>query len=231
LINVICTLADVQAVLFDAVGTLIEPMPTVASAYAGIGTKFGSTVTEAEMSQRFAVAFQRHSLKHKTSEEIEYEFWRQVVGEVLGPVHDEARCFEELYRHFAQPTSWRLINGVELLLNDIFSAGKTVAIASNFDGRLHAVMDGIPVLAQIKNRFISAEIGWRKPSEPFFLYCMNQLQCPPDQMLMVGDDCKNDVLAARAVGLNAIHISGNGTDPAAGTVKNIVELNQHWARG
>src|SRR5436309_68347 len=52
-------LADVDAVFFDAVGTLIHPEPSPAAAYAEVARRHGCALTAEEVRPRFAAAFAR----------------------------------------------------------------------------------------------------------------------------------------------------------------------------
>ena len=58
-----------KAVLFDAVGTLIYPHPTVAQAYYQAGRQFGSHLTIDVIDNRFRQAF----LKQEQADRLEYE--------------------------------------------------------------------------------------------------------------------------------------------------------------
>src|SRR5207302_1039003 len=51
--------AEVRAVFFDAVGTLIHPEPPAGAVYAEVGRRHGSRLTAAEIARRFAAAFRR----------------------------------------------------------------------------------------------------------------------------------------------------------------------------
>ena len=46
-----------RVILFDAVGTLIFPLPPVAEAYHRVGCEFGSSRSLAEIKQRFREAY------------------------------------------------------------------------------------------------------------------------------------------------------------------------------
>ena len=52
-------LANVRAVLFDAVGTLIRPHPPVVDVYYEAGRQFGSALTRREVAARFVKALRR----------------------------------------------------------------------------------------------------------------------------------------------------------------------------
>ena len=50
---------QVQAVYFDAVGTLLHPQPPAAEVYATVGSRFGSRYSLPEIDRRFRVAFRK----------------------------------------------------------------------------------------------------------------------------------------------------------------------------
>jgi len=52
-------LVGVETVVFDVVGTLLEPAPSVSVAYKNSAEKFGCTVPVGEISQRFSIARER----------------------------------------------------------------------------------------------------------------------------------------------------------------------------
>ena len=59
---------------------------------------------------------------------------------------------------------------------------------------------------------ISASIGWHKPSPKFYRHLVEIAGCPAEQILMVGDDLENDVIAAQANGLQAVWINREEDD-------------------
>lgn len=207
----------VRCVAFDAVGTLIHAEPAVAVAYATIGQRYGADLSTTVVRERFRIAFARRQLTVQTSEADERAYWQSIVEEVLGPVHDFTACFTELYDHFARPESWRVAAGAATVIRELKHAGLQLAVASNFDHRLHTVLDGLPELAGIDVRLISAEIGWRKPSRQFYETLCTRMGLTPAEILMVGDDYENDVRGAQLAGIPALYLSpGHETRIAAG---------------
>src|SRR5438105_3948472 len=99
-------LTKVDAVFFDAVGTLIHPEPSAALAYAQIGQRHGSALSAELVRQRFAAAFAHEEAADlaaglRTSEDRERRRWRTIVAAVLDDVADAEACFAALYEHFA----------------------------------------------------------------------------------------------------------------------------------
>lgn len=58
----------------------------------------------------------------------------------------------------------------------------------------------------------SAELGVRKPDPRIFLWAMQQAGCEPRDAVMIGDRIDNDVLPAKVLGMQTVHIL---TGPAA----------------
>lgn len=193
----------IDVVVFDAVGTLIEPTPAVSEVYFKAGRRAGSLLTRDDIRERFARQFAERSSELRTSEELEELFWRRVVAAIFDDVADVSRCFEELHAHFAQPSAWRVNPDVDSLLPELRRRGVTLAVASNFDRRLHGILDSQIELSRISLRVISSELGWRKPHAEFFRNLLHRVGASPERVLMVGDDYDRDILPARAAGMRA----------------------------
>lgn len=208
-------LTDIRAVVFDAVGTLIHPDPPAAEVYAAAGQRFGSRHDSATIRARFRAAFAHEEAAdrtagHRTDGAREVRRWRAIVAAVLDDVADVDGCFRELFDHFARPAAWRCDSADVALLAELARRGLTLGVASNFDRRLHAVFDGLPGLAPVRVRVISAEVGWRKPAAEFFAAVVRAADCEPGEVLFVGDDFANDYEGATAAGLRAVLLDPHG---------------------
>jgi putative hydrolase of the HAD superfamily len=204
--------ASIRAVLFDAVGTLIAPCPSVAEAYHAAGRRFGSSLPIESIRLRFRDALKRQELldaqqspPHRTSQQRELARWRSIVSEVFDDVPDSEPLFQSLWDHFAQPQHWRLYDDVAGCWARFTQAGLIVGIASNFDSRFEGIRTAHPLLATCPC-FISSRIGHKKPSLSFFRAIEQTLALRPEQILLVGDDFDNDYLAAQAAGWHALHV-------------------------
>jgi len=223
----------IRWVVFDAVGTLIFARPGVAVAYHEIGQRHGSQLSQQEVSARFRSAFRNSETRDLsgdgseiTSEAIEEERWRSIVSEVLPDVISPEACFEDLFRHFGEPSSWTCFDDVSPAITNLAARGLQLAMASNFDARLHSVCDGLPELASISHRVVSSEVGFRKPARSFYDAMLSQIGASPDEVLMVGDDLANDVRGAEAAGIRAVLIDRGSSENATEvtTVKSLLEL-------
>jgi putative hydrolase of the HAD superfamily len=219
-----------QAVLFDAVGTLLAPEPSAALAYLSIGRRMGSLLKQSEAATRFREAFRRqeaidrqvHGLR--TNEARERQRWREIVAEVLFDVKDQEQAFAALWKHFAEPENWRVAPDGPLVWQELSRRGLTLGIASNFDRRLEPLCQAIEPLPQCRHVFTSSELGWRKPSPEFFAAIEDRLGLKGSELLLVGDDLENDYLAARACGWQAILIDPRGKTPVEMRISRLGEL-------
>lgn len=212
-------------IAFDAVGTLIYPEPSVAEIYATIGRRHGSRLTAADLRSRFRTAFADsvtaclplENGQILTSENLEVTRWKWIVSRVLDDVVDSARCFDELYDHFARPECWRVFSDVNETLQRLRERGHRLVLASNFDQRLHAVCQGLPDLQLIERIVVSTEVGACKPSRLFYEELLNICGCASHELLMIGDDPEHDVAGPQELNIAATLLDRDGTsnDPRA----------------
>lgn len=205
-------------IALDAVGTLIFAEPSVSIAYAEAGRRHGSRQSTEQVKSRFADAMHRaeelsiarFGEPGRTSEEHEWDFWQQVVRDVLPDLREPQACFAELFEHFARPESWQCFGDVGRTLNELEQRGYRILIASNFDARLNRVCDGLPDLREVRCRVISSLVGYRKTHPGFYAAVAQFAGCDSSELLMVGDDLVNDVESARAAGVTAVHLRRDG---------------------
>jgi len=210
----------IEGIILDAVGTLIDPKPSVARAYADAALRQGVVVDVAEVKQRFGRHFRNDEVDEQrgpmiTDESIEFRRWRRIVTNVLPDLPDPDRAFHELWEHFGRPEAWQCFPDVAAGLTALREAGYRLQIASNFDGRLRAVADGLPDLAGfVETLVISSQVGYRKPHPAFYGAACDRLGLQPDRVLCVGDDLENDVRGAQRAGLRGVLLDRDGRRPA-----------------
>lgn len=211
----VSTARQIRAVVFDAVGTLIFPSPSVAVAYQqAIQKHCGIDADPRKTAQvvRKALETRSSDTDLTASEAGERQFWAELIHQLCPDSDGFQACFDDLFAHFGNPRHWRCFPEVDSVIRCLNAAGLKVALASNFDLRLNSVCDGLPELAGISHRIISSQVGWRKPAIQFFDAVSQQLQVSPEHILMVGDDLQNDVLGAVTAGLPSAWIC---RDPAS----------------
>ncbi len=208
----------IEGIVLDAVGTLIEPHPPVAEAYAQAAERQGVTLETTVVRARFREFFRRDETSDQlgsleTNEVVEYQRWRRIVTSVLAEVPDPEQAFRELWQYFGTSEAWRCFGDVVPLLDSLRAEGLSVCIASNFDSRLRNVVSGLSELRPLSEQVvISSEVGYRKPHPAFYEAVETLCGIPAEKLLSVGDDVENDVLGALRSGLRGVWLDrgGNG---------------------
>jgi putative hydrolase of the HAD superfamily len=194
----------IRFVLFDAAGTLILPTPSVAAVYRAAGARFGSQFDEAEIAFRFRTAYGKVIARCSeagtdvaSNEALERQRWQEVVQRVFDDVSPDAAplLFESLWDHFASPHAWRLADDAAEVWSELRQRGYVLGVASNFDARLRTILAGKRLLAEGDHLFLSTELGYAKPSLAYYRGIEERLGARPEEIMIVGDDLENDVLA------------------------------------
>lgn len=208
----------VSLVVFDVVGTLVEPWPAVPVAYQRAARRHGLDCSAEMLRSRFADAWRRQEEidsasdpPYATSRVREAERWRGIVHDVFAadaPEPVRELVFRDLWEHFADPGAWRGLEEGTRLVQAALDAGCGVALASNFDERLGAIAGLVDPLCRATHVFASSELGWRKPAAEFFRAVEERLGTRPCELMLVGDDPRLDIAAARAAGWRALAVGG-----------------------
>jgi putative hydrolase of the HAD superfamily len=216
-------------VAFDAVGTLLVPEPSVPMVYHAAGQRHGSQLDLTAVAEGFSRVYRQRSNPElldrlQTSEDNERTWWQRVVREVFPDVADPVALHADLHDYFARPDVWRLCDDGAAAIESLRERGIQIALASNFDARLHAIGAGHPGLESIEVRVVSSEVGWRKPAREFYTALALACRARPDEILMVGDDRDCDYRGAREAGFSALLIHRRATSPSEDCLTSLNEL-------
>jgi putative hydrolase of the HAD superfamily len=207
-------MARIRAVVFDVGGTLVYPADPVGETYAKFARPHGVKLSADDADIAFREAMKNSSPRAKGTIPIDGNdraWWKQVVRRSLpesaftDPKAFEI-FFEEVYLYFAKPEAWGVYPEVNEVLEDLRDRGVDLVALSNWDQRLHTVLDGHGLGEWITQRFISTELGWEKPDPAIYRHVSDVLRIPPECLLSVGDDAKNDVEGPRKAGWKAVQI-------------------------
>ena len=134
------------------------------------------------------------------------------------------QLFDDLWEHFARPTSWELYEDVEATWSELTQLGYQLAIASNFDARLLDIVAQLPPIASAQHVFISSQLGYRKPSKKFFAKIADALDCVASELLLVGDNETADFQGAVSAGWHAVHLVRSGKKLTSSQVNSLRDL-------
>lgn len=221
----------IRAIFLDAAGTLFHLREPVGDAYARIAAKHGLTAEPRALEKAFRAAWKAlPSPVHPEGEppaDDDRAWWREVVRQTFAQVaasphardavdndddDDDAvfeRMFAEMYAHFASANAWQLyadtLPALELLRAHV-SKGKRLRliVLSNFDRRLHPILQGLGIAPFFERVLLSSEVGASKPHARMFRAALAAAaDVPADQCLHIGDDARCDFQGARAAGMHA----------------------------
>jgi putative hydrolase of the HAD superfamily len=204
-----------EAIVFDAVGTLICPVEPVPLTYTRIAASHGVRVSAEQVADRFQDAFREIFLNIKervTGEPLERARWQMLVQRVIGEHPETSDIFEALWEHYSRAESWYVYPDVAKAFARIREERIRMAIASNFDLRLVAICQRLHELDKAEAVFCSSEIGFCKPDIRFFQAIATRMRCHSSRLLMIGDDPELDVSGAIAAGWQAHHLDRRHSD-------------------
>ena len=207
-------MSKVRAIVFDVGGTLICPARPVGETYADFAYRYGVKLQAEPTSAAFAAAFKGCSPRLKKgvpSDGDDRAWWKEILRRSLpedafGEKKAFEAFFEEVYVHYAKPEAWEVYPEVREVLEELRDYPVELAVLSNWDSRVHPVLDGHGLGEYLPRRFVSAELGWEKPDPAIYRHVGEALRLPAESLLSVGDHQRNDVEAPRKAGWRAVQI-------------------------
>ena len=203
-----------RAVLFDAVGTLIQLREPVGVTYA----RLAGTGDPAALQTAFAAVMRRRppmifpELAPADVPAAERAWWKALVEEAFAAAGASlpAGAFDRLWRHYAGAAAWQVVPGAVELLHRLRAAGCRTGMVSNFDHRLHPLLAALDLAALFDVVVLPADAGAAKPDPRIFHLALARLGVAPSDALYVGDDAEDDIAGATAAGLRAVDIAHGG---------------------
>ncbi|XP_028104238.1 haloacid dehalogenase-like hydrolase domain-containing protein 3, partial [Camellia sinensis] len=102
------------------------------------------------------------------------------------------------------PKAWHLCDpDAEKVFKTLRNAGVKLAVVSNFDTRLRPVLRALNCDYWCDTVAVSAEVEAEKPNPTIFIKACELLGVKPEDVVHVGDDCRNDIWGARDAGCDA----------------------------
>lgn len=213
----------VRAVLFDATGTLIELREPVGATYARFAARFGADVPASRLEEAFSRVLASQppcvfpATRPTAAAAREREWWRRVVDDTFRAADGAAlpspaeACFAALWDHFAGSDAWHLRAGAADVLRAIRAAGLRTGVISNFDHRLHSVLEALEINELLDCVVIPAEIGAAKPDPRIFHAALDRLGLSGADAVYVGDRTDTDGAGARGAGLRPVGVASLAT--------------------
>jgi putative hydrolase of the HAD superfamily len=202
----------IRAVLFDAGGTLIHLDGERASRAAGVPYD-ADTFRRAH--DAALCEMQRWVLANPQSKDAERLplFLGTILARLGVPDSKRRRAVGAIAAEHGRANLWsRGAQDAPETLEALRGRGYRLAVVSNADGRVRALLETAGLAEYFEFVVDSSEVGVEKPDPRIFHAATGRLDLPPAACAYVGDIYEIDVLGARAAGLHAILI-GNGEAP------------------
>ena len=218
------------AVLLDAAGTLFDVARPLGDTYSGLARDFGGDLDPDTLTAGFRTAFAETppmafpGRRGAELDRAERGWWRAVVERVTraaGGVPEFDPYFDRLYAHYASAPAWRVYPEVPAVLTALRERGVALAVVSNFDSRLHSLLDALGLVPFFDAVVCSGEVGAAKPDRAIFAHALAALGVEASEALHVGDSREADYDGARAAGIEALLVDRGTAAHRAGTIPDL----------
>ncbi len=211
---------EVRLVTFDVGGTLIHPFPSVGAVYSEVLSRRGFPADPEATERAFEEAWDLFARqvppnreRYSWSPEGERGYWRRLLAETvrrLGGGEPPPGAAEELFERFGHRDTWRIYPDVEGTLSALARRGVPMAVVSNWDSRLPALLRELGIRHYFGPILVSALEGYEKPDPRIFHLAAERAGVAPGQVLHAGDRDLEDVEGARRSGCLWVKIERNG---------------------
>ncbi len=210
-----------QAVLLDALGTLISFEPPAPRLRLALRERLGADVSQeaAEAAMRAEIAYYRDHL-HEGRDAASLADLRERCAAAMGPVLGldvPVGALLDALRFFAYPD-------VAPALRELRAAGVRTVVVSNWDHSLHERLHETGLAPLLDGALASAEVGAAKPERAIFAAALEL--AGTDDAWHVGDTLEADVEGALNAGLRPVLISRDGRTAAPPGVPVIETLDR-----
>ena len=199
-----------RVIFFDAVGTLIHLPRGAAFHYREVARRRGLELPEEALAAAFRRVWKETPAPVTTRQpraDDDRGWWEALVHRVLDACapgeplsFDRAGYFAELYDEFTKPSVWEPYPETHAVLAEL-APRYELGIISNFDRRLHVVLEHLDLARFFRHVIISSEVGADKPDGLIYQRALELSNSPAAAALHVGDDPVKDWEGAAAAGL------------------------------
>lgn len=223
---------SLEAVTFDVTRTLIE-CPALGAEYARVLARHGITVEARDIETAIPLVWQELSCSaHPSADRFAAHprgargFWRRFVErtcELVGADRPSAFAAAELFDRFARAEAWKVADGAPEMLAGLRRRGLKLAVISNWDERLPALLERLELAPYFDAVIVSALVGVEKPHPRIFEAALSALGVASFRALHVGDSRGDDFEGAQGVGMQALLLAPLG----GGDLRSLRDLPSH----
>ncbi len=213
-----------KIIFFDAVGTLFGVRGTVGEIYAQFAQQVGLNLDAQQLNMAFIKSFRaapRAAFAQAAPQDLqrlEYDWWRTVAWQsfetvdALEQLPDFDTFFQPLFAYFETADPWILYPETLKVLAQLKTFEIELALISNFDSRLYAVLEALELGYYFQSVTISTQVGAAKPEAEIFEAAIAKHRYLPGQAWHVGDSWAEDYEGSVCAGLQGVWLNRNGAE-------------------
>ncbi|KAG7296529.1 hypothetical protein JYU34_020318 [Plutella xylostella] len=217
------SLKGIKLITFDATNTLLKFKSPPWEYYACIATDYGFKGTGEEIKSCMLSSYKTTWSQHPNfgRDTIEWpEWWRKVVTLTLKnkvPSKELNNIANTLIQDFKTTKCWECNKGADQILKNIKEKGINIGVISNFDPRLHEILQNVDIHKYFDFVLTSYEVGYAKPDVRIFEKALEQCGdgVTPEESLHIGDDVEKDLEGAQSANWKAVLITKATEKPLA----------------
>jgi putative hydrolase of the HAD superfamily len=209
-------------IFMDAGYTLFTAKPSPPKYYHQVCLHHGVETTVEKMIEAMRAVWTEHVIPEMMDPEAEFfcsdeedrQWWwtydQQVFRRLGIPEEKHGPIFDEIYQFFGNPHAWDLFPDTLETLDRLTAKGFMLAIVSNWNSSLGAVVAGLDIDRYFQFALSSAEAGWKKPSPRIFHMALERAGVAPSRVVHIGDTYQTDILGAAKAGIRGIMLDRRG---------------------
>lgn len=203
---------EIDAILFDAGGTLIETVPRRETVFVRVLSMHGKKVEAnmvasllAKADGLFDTEFAKLDGKNEGAFWLEYDNY---VLDELGFHGDRVKLTRDLSAAWDEiipkVESWKDYPETKPVLKILRKREFSLGVVSNATDLARRVLDALGLTEYFDFIILSEEVGVRKPSSKIFHLAADMAGAKPSRTLYVGDRLATDVMGAKRAGMNSV---------------------------
>ncbi|KAJ2390478.1 Haloacid dehalogenase-like hydrolase domain-containing protein 3 [Coemansia sp. RSA 2559] len=216
-------LSHVKLITFDLFDTLYTPAEPVGRTYARPLWQHGYKVSEESMAKAFLRAFKEIHHTHpnygRSAQMASRKWWATVIdttwrhaaGINNEPTGTLVAAREALIDNFNSVRGYRMFDEVPRVLGYLRRKGLKLGVISNMDEGADCVLRDLGIREYFDFVLKSVVVGVEKPNPKMFEIAISAVNVQAYDALHVGDSEKNDYVAAKSIGMQAILINRGPT--------------------
>jgi putative hydrolase of the HAD superfamily len=216
------------AILLDALGTLVALEPPAPRLRAELARRFGLEVSEEEAARAIGaeIAYYRAHLDEGRDPAGLAALRRRCAGVVRAELPACGLELDPLVDALLASLHFTAFADARPALAAARARGQRLVVVSNWDVSLHDVLRKLELEPLLDAILTSAGAGARKPEPAIFEQALALAGVTPDQAIHVGDSLEEDVVGARAAGIEPVLVRRDGGPSIAGvrTISSLAEI-------